>query len=55
MEIKGKTVTMRQARTLSADGREMIVERLIEVEHGYDIKGGQNFSKVKDVFVRVAR
>jgi hypothetical protein len=53
IDIKGKTVTMREARTLSPDGREMMVERVVAVEHGYDIKGVQNYSNVKDVFVRV--
>ncbi len=52
INIQGKTVTMRQERTLSADGREMTVERLVEVEHGYT--AAQNFSTVKDVFTRVA-
>jgi hypothetical protein len=54
LDIQGKTVTMRQVRTLENDGREMIVERVVEVEHGYTLKDAQNYSTVKDVFVKVA-
>ena len=53
INIEGKTVTMRQVSSLTNDGREMIVERTVEVEHGYTLRGGQNFSTVKDVFVKV--
>jgi hypothetical protein len=52
LDIQGKTVTMRQVRTLENDGREMIVERVVEVEHGYTLKDAQNYSTVKDVFVK---
>jgi hypothetical protein len=54
LDIQGKTVTMRQVRTLENDGREMIVERVVEVEHGYTLKDAQNYSTVKDVFLKVA-
>jgi hypothetical protein len=50
--ISGQTVTMREVRALLEGGREMMVERVVEVEHGYTFKGAQNFSSVKDVFVR---
>lgn len=49
--IQGKTVTAREALTLNSAG-EMVVERVVEVEHGYTMKGAQNFSSVKDVFTR---
>lgn len=54
LDIQGKTVTMRQVRTLENDGREMTVERVVEVEHGYTLKDAQNYSTVKDVFIKVA-
>jgi len=50
--IQGQTVTTREVRSLSNDGREMMVERIVEVEHGYTFKGAQNFSSVKDIFIR---
>jgi hypothetical protein len=53
--ISGQTVTMREVRTLLEGGQEMSVERVVEVEHGYTFKGAQNFSTVKDVFVRRAQ
>ena len=50
--INEKSVTTREALTPSADGHEFTVERVVEVEHGYTLKGAQNFSMVKDVFRR---
>ena len=50
--IQGKTVTTREMLSLSADGSELQVERILEVEHGYMMKGAQNYNVVKDVFVR---
>jgi hypothetical protein len=38
--------------TLTNEGREMIVERVLKVEHGYTLKDAQNYSTVKDVFSR---
>jgi hypothetical protein len=53
-EIQGKTVTTREALALSNAGRELVIERMLEVEHGYTLKGAQNFSAVKDVFTKRA-
>jgi hypothetical protein len=50
--IQGKTVTAREVLTLGNGGRELIVERVLEVEHGYTMKGAQNFSAVKDIFTK---
>ena len=52
--ISGQTVSSRQALTLSADGTEMTVDRLVIVQHGYTLRGAKNYAEVKDVFVRVA-
>ena len=49
--IQGKTVTAREVLTLTPAG-ELVVERVVEVEHGYTMKGAQNFNAVKDVFTR---
>ena len=50
--VQGKTVTTKEVLTLNAN-REISVERVLEVEHGYSMKGAKNFSAVTDVFVRV--
>ncbi len=50
--IQGKTVTTREVLSLSNDGRDLTVERVVEVEHGYTMKDAKNFSTVKDVFTR---
>jgi hypothetical protein len=54
-DVQGKTVTTKEVLMLSGAGRELVVERVIEVEHGYTLKGAKNFSAVKDVFVRTDR
>lgn len=50
--IQGQTVTVREVRALQNGGREMTVERVVEVEHGYTLKGAQNYSSVKDIFTK---
>jgi hypothetical protein len=53
--IQGQAVMTREARTLLADGREMLVERLVQVQHGYTFRGAQSYSTAKDTFVRTSR
>lgn len=48
--IQGKTVTTREVLMLV--GGELLAERVLEVEHGYTMKGAQNFSAVKDFFTK---
>ena len=52
--ISGQTVSSRQMLTLSPDRSELIVERLVIVQHGYTLRGAKNYATVKDVFVRNA-
>ncbi|HXG87551.1 MAG TPA: hypothetical protein VNJ02_04375 [Vicinamibacterales bacterium] len=52
--IQGQTVTTRETRRLQNGGRELVVERILTVEHGYTLKGAQNYSTAKDVFTRVS-
>lgn len=52
--IQGQTVTTREVRTLQAEGREMVVERLVKVEHGYTLRGAQSYNTAKDTFVKAA-
>jgi hypothetical protein len=53
--ISGQTVSVKQSMTLSPDQSELIVERIVTVQHGYTLKGTPNFGTVKDVFARVPR
>jgi hypothetical protein len=54
-EIQGQTVTTREMRRLQPGGSEMLVERLVKVEHGYTLRGAQSYNTAKDIFVRAAR
>jgi hypothetical protein len=51
--INGQTVSMKQTLTVDPASRELIVERLVIVQHGYTLKGTKNYATVKDVFARV--
>ena len=51
--VSGQTVTMREDIVLAPDGGELFVERVVEVQHGYAVRGAKNNSTVRDVFVRV--
>src|SRR5262245_53243198 len=42
-DIQGQTVMTREVHTLQANGREMIVERLVQVEHGYTVRGARSY------------
>jgi hypothetical protein len=54
-DVQGKTVTTREALTLANMGEELVAERVLEVEHGYTLRGAQNFSAVKDFFTKRAQ
>src|SRR5262245_57087918 len=53
--IQGQTVTTREVRTLARNGQEMIVERTVNVQHGYTLRGAQSYNTAKDTFVRMPR
>ena len=53
--ISGQTVSLRQSMTMDPAQGELIVERLVIVQHGYTQRGAQNYSTVKDVFARAPR
>ena len=53
--ISGQTVSSTQALTLSPDRSELTVERTVIVQHGYTLRGTNNYATVKDVFVRAAQ
>jgi hypothetical protein len=52
-DVRGQSVTAQQSRRLAASGNEMIVESIVEVQHGYTLSGAKNYGAGKDVFVRV--
>jgi len=52
LDVNGKTIGFREARTAASDGSEMIVETTLKVEHGYEVKGSQTIVSGKNVFVR---
>jgi len=52
-DIQGQTVTTKQSRRLGENGNEMFVETVLVVQHGYTLKGTQNYGSGKDVFTRV--
>jgi hypothetical protein len=51
--VNGQTVTMREESTLAPNGTDLTVLRVVEVQHGYTLRGTKNNSMVRDVFVRV--
>ena len=53
--ISGQTVSLKQSLTMDPGQGELIVERLVIVQHGYTLRGAQNYSSVKDVFARAQR
>jgi hypothetical protein len=52
-DVRGQSVTAQQSRRLTASGNEMIVESIVEVQHGYTLSGAKNYGSGKDVFLRV--
>ena len=53
--ISGQTVSMKQSLTLDPESEELILERLVIVQHGYTLRGTKNYATVKDVFARVSQ
>lgn len=52
VDVQDRTVAFQEARTLSADKSEMVVETTLKLEHGYELRGAQTVVKGKNVFVR---
>lgn len=53
--IRGQSVSVQQTRRLDNDGREMIVESVVNVQHGYSVSGAKTYGTGRDVFVRASR
>jgi hypothetical protein len=52
--IQGSTVTTLYVHTLSANGREMTIDKTLTIQHGYQGIGARTAGHGKDIFVRVA-
>lgn len=50
--VSDATVRTREVHSLDAAGDEMTVETLLVVEHGYTLRGAQNYANGKDVYKR---
>jgi len=50
--INGQTVTTKETRRLNSSGDEMIVDRILVVQHGYTLTGTKSYGSGKDVFVK---
>ena len=53
--VQAATVTTLYVHTLSADGREMTVDKTLTVQHGYQGTHAANSGHGKDVYVRVSK
>lgn len=51
--VSDKTVRTRETYALDASSGELVVETTAIVEHGYSLRGGQNYATGKDVYTRV--
>jgi hypothetical protein len=52
-DVRGVSVTTEQTRRMTADGSEMHVDNILEVQHGYTLAKTRNYGAGKDVYVRV--
>jgi hypothetical protein len=50
--IQGQTVTTKETRRLDTGRDEMLVDRILIVQHGYTLAGTKNYGAGSDVFVR---
>ena len=52
-DVRGVSVTTQQTRRMTADGSEMHVDNILEVQHGYTLAKTRNYGAGRDVYVRV--
>ena len=52
--ISNQTLITREEWSLQSSGRELIVERLVRVEHGYTVRGARSYNTARDTFVRAS-
>jgi hypothetical protein len=51
--ISNQTLITREEWSLQPGGRELLIERLVRVEHGYTVRGGRSYNTARDTFVKV--
>jgi hypothetical protein len=54
-QVQGYAVTVKEARTLSPGGAEMIMETTVIVQHGYTMPGAKNYGTARDVFKKASQ
>jgi hypothetical protein len=52
-DVRGVSVTTEQTRRVTADGTEMHVDNILQVQHGYTLAKTKNYGAGKDVYVRI--
>jgi hypothetical protein len=52
-DIRGQSVSTEQAMTLKVDGKEMLIESTVNVQHGYTSRGSKSSATGRDVYVKV--
>jgi hypothetical protein len=52
--ISNQTLITREEWSLASGGRELSVERLVRVEHGYTVRGARSYNTARDIFLRTA-
>ena len=50
--ISDQTLITREEWRLQPGGRELLVDRLVQVEHGYTVRGARSYNTGRDTFVR---
>jgi hypothetical protein len=53
--VQNSTVTTLYVHTLSANGREMTIDKTLTVQHGYQGMSATNTGHGKDVYIRVSK
>jgi hypothetical protein len=52
-DVQGQTVSAKQVYSLERADNELVVETLVEVQHGYTLRGTKNYATARDVYTRV--
>ena len=50
--VQGQAVITREEWRLQAGGRELLIDRLVNIQHGYTMRGARSYNTAKDVFVK---
>lgn len=50
--INDQTLITREEWSLQSGGRELVIDRLVRVEHGYTVRGARSYNTARDTFIR---